>query len=108
MDLETAREWTANYQGSETERTGQESPIKAHAFGKSRIAGLMSQEGAVALRIYPAHDGEGNVHMVLVAVDPNGDNIVGEALSGTSSPSDNLLQYGGQCPPDCGSTQSGL
>lgn len=108
MDLETAREWTAGYQASEKERTGQESPVKAHAFGKSRIGDLMSQEGAVALRIYPAHDGDGNVHMVLVAVDSEGDNIVGGALSGTSSPSDNLLQYGGQCPPFCGSSEAGL
>jgi len=106
MDLASARKWTAAYQAEERKRTGNPNPVKAHAFGVNKINELM--KGASGLRIYPGYDSGGNVHMILVALDAQGHDILNVALGSPDAVSNEILQYSSTCPPDCDSLESKL
>ena len=106
MDLASARKWTAAYQAEERKRTGNPNPVKAHAFGVNKINELM--KGASGLRIYPGYDDEGNVHMILVALDAEGNDSLKVALGSLEEVSSEILQYGSACPPVCDNSGSEL
>jgi len=106
MDLTSARKWTAAYQESEKQRTGNPTPVKAHAFGADKINELM--QGASGIRIYPGHDDNGEPHMILVAVDDQGNDLTAKAIVDPASATSDVLQYSSQCPPICSNSISGL
>ena len=107
MKFSAAKRWTAAYQAAEKERTGNPNPVKAHSFGINKINELL--KGAQGLKIYPGYDPKGNVHMILVAIDAEGNDMTAQAIADPEVSSVELLQYSCLCPPcGCSNVENGL
>ncbi len=67
-------------------------------YYKNAIDELLSPEGCIGLRIYPAMDANNQFALLLVAVDEQGDDILGDG--GTSLvPGGRFIDEGQTCPP---------
>src|ERR1035437_3617944 len=58
--------WTGNY------RTANPNAIKAHFYGKTKLAEMLNQTGCVGLRMYRAIDENGAAQLVIVGVTSAG------------------------------------
>lgn len=84
--LETAEEWTANYQA--TINTGD---TVSHFFGKNIIKDILDQEGCMGIRVYYALDGNGDKQLIMVGANADEDDMYEGIIAEVSSP----------CPPSC-------
>lgn len=57
----------------------------AETFNRHAIALLLNQEGAEGVRIYMGRDAKGQVRLVLLPVDKNGNNIIGRLLGSSTA-----------------------
>jgi hypothetical protein len=87
ITLQDAISWTANYRNS-SGYTG----VKAQFYGKTKLSGLIQQQGCVGIRIYYAIDSNNAPVLVLIGTDANGNDIE----------SSMILERGSVCPPNCG------
>lgn len=68
--------------------------VKGGYFSKKAISALLSQNNAVGIRIYFGNDENEQVKLVVVGVDANENDLVGE---------ENLcMEYSVPCPSKCG------
>ena len=64
-------------------------------FPKSEIESLINQQGCSGFRIYFGMDDDLKVHLILVAADANGADMV------ATDPPDVILEDGQRCPVHC-------
>jgi len=93
VSLQTAQQMTQSYRNGVPFFINQ--GVKGIFFGKEKLQEILSQKGAVGLRIYYAlaNDGSGTImpQMVIVGADKDrNDQLTGK-----------LLDRGRKCPPDC-------
>ncbi len=77
--------WTTNY------RVANPNTIKAHAFGKNKIQGLLDQTNCVGFRAYHAIDNTGAKQLVLVGINADGEDLHDGIILDKSAP----------CPNNC-------
>lgn len=58
----------------------------SYQFNKKSVLKLLKENGAVGLRIYPGLDDEGQMTLLLVAFDEQGENITHPAVSSAVTP----------------------
>lgn len=87
ISLQDACSWTANHRNSSSYNG-----IKSQFYGKSKIAGILQQQGCVGLRIYYAIDSSNVPVLVLIGTNCDGNDIE----------SSMILERGTICPPNCG------
>lgn len=86
----------------------------AYQFNKKGVLKLLKETGAVGLRIYPGLDDEGQMTLLLVAFDEQGENITyppvspavapkaakgSKALKADEDPDEGVLDDTQRCPP---------
>ena len=92
----------------------------AEAFNRDAIAALLNVDGAVAIRVYLGRDDLGQVRMVLVPMDKNGNDIITQLVKpgaqsdttkqprveekAASSGSGQVVDNGQRCPTMCDSS----
>jgi hypothetical protein len=84
--LDTAAAWTKNYRNANLGAT------KGHFFGKDAIDAILGQANCVGIRIYYALDENAKKHLIVVGVQPDGNDLVNGLLAERSI----------DCPPTCG------
>lgn len=94
ISLQNAAALTRNYRNN----SGQSNPIRGQFLGSNKLMELMKQTGAVGLRIYYGASEAGVPKIVVVGVDSDENDILGEdpLILDTSMP----------CPPNCSSSNS--
>lgn len=85
ISLSTAGEWTENY------RNANPNGVKAIFFGKDILTNILNQDNCLGIRIYFAHDDEGNQRLVLVGADAAEDDLIYGVVA----------DYGSPCPASC-------
>ena len=86
ITLETAAKFTENYRKSE--KAG---AIKAEFFGEESLSEILIQENCVGIRFYFGKHENGNLNIVAVGCDKNGEDLYDGII----------LEKGGPCPPYC-------
>ena len=71
----------------------------AETIALADVQQLLSEAGAVAMRIYYGMDATKAVHAILVGVDQEGRDIL---PSGQTTEEGTILEEGQRCPPLCG------
>ena len=87
ISLADAANLTLAYQS-----TAAPNAILAEYFGGKAVTGVLTQPGAVGLRIYHGRQSDGKEVLIIVGVDSAGNDL-------TNGP---LLEFGFGCPPICG------
>jgi len=87
ISLADAAKLTLAYQS-----TAPANAVLAEYFGRNAVTSVLTQPGAVGLRIYHGRQTDGKEVMVIVGVDSAGNDL-------TNGP---LLEFGFGCPPICG------
>lgn len=72
-------------------RSNFSSQPKAYFFGKNKLNALLTESTSVGIRVYFGQDTSGNLTMVLVAADANGNDLC----------SSYILDNGVACPTVC-------
>lgn len=85
ITLSQASEWASNYQQNN------EGAVKAHFYGKNKLADILDQAGCMGIRIYRAIDDNGADVLVLVGADAHENDMTGGVI----------LEMGVRCPPRC-------
>ncbi|HUM46345.1 MAG TPA: hypothetical protein PLD84_05425 [Chitinophagales bacterium] len=78
--------------------------LKGGKIPKDEIIEILLQSGCVGLRYYFALDNTANpnaIHVVLVGVDQNGNDIVPSAPGQPANPAAKLKDGAWGCPPNC-------
>lgn len=121
IDLAKAKKMAKKYQKfakalAESVATGAPAPAdtppmpNAYQFNKKGVVKLLKETGAVGLRIYPGLDDEGQMTLLLVAFNEQGENITyppvapataksGKALKADGEPDEGVLDDTQRCPP---------
>lgn len=84
--LETAAEWTRNYQA-----TINQGDTVSHFFGRDIIERILAQEGCMGIRVYYALDDNDNKQMIMVGANADENDLYEGIIAEVSSP----------CPPFC-------
>ena len=86
IELELAKQWTANYRATKSEKD-----VKAIFVGKDIIMQILNQENCMGIRYYFATDDVGENKLILVGARPDETDIV-EGI---------VADYGKPCPHCC-------
>ena len=86
ITLQEAVKLTGNYQKSE--KTG---VVKAEFIGKNLVEEILSQEKCIGLRLYFGKNEEGNLNIVIVGADEDGNDLHQGIITEKLPP----------CPPFC-------
>ncbi|HEV8539045.1 MAG TPA: hypothetical protein VGR15_09035 [Bacteroidota bacterium] len=93
ISLQDAATLTRNFRNS----TGNnENTILGEYFGKDALASALSQENCIGLRIYYGMRDDGTPVLVLIGVDPSGNDMTAGLV----------LENGFPCPPVCDTVHS--
>lgn len=92
IDLSSAADLTKNW------RDNRPTFPRGFYFSKTCFDQLLTQGGCVGIRTYCAESATGEMKMVMVGVDSNGDDILG------STPL--VMDYAEPCPATCSSANS--
>jgi hypothetical protein len=84
ISLQTGIDYTTNW------REAHPDEVKAFKSDKAEMLEILNIEGAEGVRSYMGLDDEGNAHLVMVAVDENGDDMLETIYDHTES-----------CPTNC-------
>ncbi|MGE7776038.1 hypothetical protein ACQKLP_15020 [Chitinophaga sp. NPDC101104] len=108
IPLASAAKLTKNYRVDQLERKKHKDPVMSQFFGIDKLNELLSQEGAIGLRIYYGLDidGDGKVdkHFVLTATDADGEDILPaqtRSVEMKAAANTGTLITDGFCPFDC-------
>jgi len=94
IPVETANAWIAKYQEQHPGAT------QAHFFGNEIISQLLTENGAIGIRIYYALDNDGKPQVILFGATANGSDLIpGAELDGEGSNQAADVSY--PCPPYC-------
>jgi hypothetical protein len=99
ISLQDAKELRETYKNQ-----GDQTHTQANAYGITKILGLLSQNGAVGLRMYHGLKDVGGTYqreLVIVAVDSNGDDILDPTAP-------KILDLSNPCPNYCDHKNSPL
>lgn len=88
IELEVAARWTANYRSAQTNTD--DTPTKAHFYGREVLQQLLEQACCMGIRIYYALDEQGQKQLVLVGADAEGNDM-----------EDLVIDDSKICPPNC-------
>ena len=88
IDYEEASQLHGNYISSSCYANNNN--IKAHFFGKDKLATLLQKPGAVGVRMYYGKKSSGDPVLLIVAVDSDGNEM-----------RDQILDYSLPCPHHC-------
>ena len=88
ITLDEAAALTANYRESLADTV---ETVKAHFFGRNILQQILDQENCVGIRMYYGLDENGGKQLVLVGVDPAGQDMEAGLIADRSR----------VCPPDC-------
>lgn len=88
ITLQEAVKFTENYKKSEKAEA-----IKAEFLGKELLAEILNQEKCVGIRFYFGKNENGNLNIVAVGCDKNGEDLY-EGI---------ILEKADPCPPHCAS-----
>ena len=69
---------------------------QGYFYGCNKLNDILGQRGGMGIRVYFGQDGSGNLQLVLVGADANGDDMTGSYI----------LDGGSACPPTCGASNS--
>ena len=116
IPLANAAKLTKNYRVDQLERKKHKDPVMSQFFGIDKLNELLSQEGAIGLRIYYGLDvdGDGKVdkHFVLTATDADGEDILPTAERSlekdAATKNTGILVTDIKCPFDCPKVQNPL
>ena len=72
IDLDKAGSWTGNH------RTNNPSDPKCHFYGKDILNDILAQSGCMGIRIYRAEKPNGDKELILVGVDAEQNDMLGE------------------------------
>lgn len=86
ISIDTATQWTENFRNAKPDDT------RAYFFGLTSILSVLSQKGAVGIRLYNGIDNNGENQLLVAGVDGFGNDILPKLIVGLSV----------NCPPDCG------
>lgn len=94
IDLETVQKAVRKHKSTNPNAT------HAHFFGRDCINNLLSQEGAVGIRIWYGISEDDQLQLFLVAADANESNLLPEmeARGGTEY---SIFNFSWPCPPYC-------
>jgi hypothetical protein len=92
IDLQTARQWAANYRAQNPGQT------TAHFFGRDILNKILSEPDCLGIRLYYAIDDATGKQLIAVGAVANGDNLL------PGSGNNNVLGDASfPCPPYCAS-----
>ncbi len=86
ITLQEAIKFTENYRNSEKAEA-----VKAEFIGKDLVEEILSQQKCVGLRLYFGKSEEGDLNIVVVGCDENGEDLYDGII----------LEKGVPCPPFC-------
>lgn len=70
-------------------------------FERQSVDALLATTGCSYLRVYFGARADGSVHLVLVAADGDGRDILPEAGASYNASNPLILEDGYRCPPEC-------
>ncbi|OUJ73282.1 hypothetical protein [Hymenobacter crusticola] len=92
-----------------------QNPLYSTYFSKEFVESILNQarpasSPCVGLRIYRGTDSNQKQHTILVGVDPDGNDILYATANDGTANADQIMvgNYGKGCPPDCGTSGTGL
>jgi hypothetical protein len=103
ISLAAAKELTARFKENLPDMLTtdyQDSLPYSETFDTDKIQAVLNQTGCVQFRAYIGMKEDKSVCMIFVGVNANGEDIVG-LLNEADEPSDVIVEYGMQCPPNC-------
>lgn len=90
IDLETAKQWAANYRAQNPGQT------KAHFFGRVILQRLLEEPASLGIRLYYGIDDQGAKQLMAVGAIANGDDLL------PGSGNNNIVaDVSVPCPPYC-------
>jgi hypothetical protein len=95
IDLETAREWAANYRKAFPGQT------LAHYFGADIVKKILAEQDCSGIRIYYAIDDKGKKQLLIVGADSKGDNLLPAEGSARSGDDNEIADFSWPCPDYC-------
>ena len=102
ISREIAKNWTKNYQESESAREPGKTITRAHFFGKEKILKLLSEKECIGIRIYYGLDENNDQKLLLVGAKSDMDDIVPVDMKSASEDGPMILDLSWPCPPYCG------
>lgn len=88
ITVQEAKEFIANYRNSSKPKA-----VKAEFFGKEKLNKILDQEQCVGIRFYFGKHNYGELNIVAVGCDKDGEDLY-EGI---------ILEMGEPCPPHCAS-----